>query len=358
MTSASLVAVLLRDLSPKSVYANAAPVARTLMMTVTPSLFLMSLYTRLLEAQSDVIAGMGRFSQALRDVVVWGLVLVTYFAIGNLLAHYLNALYRAMAGIGSLRATANQMAALLKTASTSPGGVWNTIKEINALPLRIATVLVFYATLVVTTLLEALLRIAQAIGFEVAFLYGLIAIPLALSRTLSLVRGFVKLMGFFVLWPIVQALLLAVFTPLFTRAVGDLQRLVGPGAYMIVYAHMLFTILNLILCAVLLAAPYVTASLIENAGAAQPLIAPYLAAVTAVGATMAMGVGQGAARAAHAWFEGDPDIDTVAPRPTATLHVPIDPDYWPESADGSVPLTNYLDPQFDAPKPEEPDEKA
>ncbi|HUW97648.1 MAG TPA: hypothetical protein VMV40_02240 [Acidiferrobacter sp.] len=355
MNSASLVANFLGYLSPRGVYTAAAPIAHTLMTTVTPSLFVIALYIRLLETQSDAVMGMGRFSQAIKDIAVWGVILVVYFSAGNLIAHYLNALYAEMARIGSLHTVALQMAALLKTADKTPSGSWSTIKEINALPMRIATVLLYYATLVITTFLEALLRIAQAIGYEVAFLYGLIAIPLAISRTISLMRGFAKLMGFFVLWPVIQALLLAVFSPIFTQAIADLQQLLGPSDYMIVYAHMLFTILNLILCAVLLAAPYITASLVENAGAAQPILSPYIGALTGMGMTMAMGVGQGAARMARPFLEDDPEITSIAPGPVDTLHVPRDPDYWPTSADATVPLTNYLDPEFDAPAKDERD---
>lgn len=356
MNSASLVADLLGSLAPGSVYKAAAPVARVLLTTVTPSLFVIALYVRLLEAQLDAVVGAGRLAQALRDIAVWGVVLVVYFSLGNLINGYLNSLYGAMSRLGSLRSVADQMAVLLSAAAHGPSGVWGTLKEINSLPLRLATVLLYYASLVMTTFLEALLRIAQAIGYEFAFLYGLIAIPLALSRTLSLLRGFAKLMGFFVLWPVVQALLLAVFSPLFTGAVGGLQGILGRSDYMLIYAHMLFTILDLILCAVFLAAPYITASLIENAGAGHPFISPYLGGLSGTGTTFAAGVGALAARSTAPLLEEDDEVITVPPRPVGTLHVAQDPDYWPLSADGTVPLTNYLDPMFDAPKTEDGDD--
>lgn len=350
MSSASLVADLLGYLSPKSVYRVASPVADVLMRTVTPSLFVVALYTRLLEAQLDSVSGAGQLARVVRDVAVWGVILTTYFALGHLVNHYLNALYAAMGRIGSLRLVATQMATLLDTAAKGPSGVWGTIKEINALPLRLATVLLYYATLVMTTFLEALLRIAQAIGYEFAFLYGLVAIPLALSRTLSLLRGFAKLLGFFVLWPVVQALLLAVFSPIFTHAVSELQSLLGKADYMIVYAHMLFTILNLVLCAVLLAAPYITASLIENAGAAHPFLTPYTGALSQVGATAAAAVSRGAAKAADYYIYGpDEDILSLPPRRMPELHIPADPDFWPSAHDNNPVRTNYLKPQYDGP---------
>ncbi|WP_298135411.1 hypothetical protein [Acidiferrobacter sp.] len=357
MNSASLVADLLGYLAPTRVYRAAAPVAAVLMRTVTPSLFVVALYTRLLEAQLDSVSGAGQLARVVRDAAVWGVVLTAYFALGGLVNHYLNALYAAMGRIGSLRLVATQMATLLATAAKGPSGVWGTIKEINALPLRLATVLLYYATLVMTTFLEALLRIAQAIGYEFAFLYGLVAIPLALSRTLSLVRGFAKLLGFFILWPVVQALLLAVFSPLFTHAVSALQGLLGKADYMIVYAHMLFTILNLVLCAVLLAAPYITASLIENAGAAQPVLSPYLGAISQFGATLATGVDRGAAKAADIYLHGpDEDILSLPPGRMPELHIPPDPNFWPSAHDGSAVRTNYLHPQYDGPPKSEQDD--
>jgi len=359
MNSGVLVAHLLSALNPSGVYKATAPVARVIMTTVTPSLYLLALYVRLLETQFDTVLGAtGRLAQALRDIAVWGVVLVVYFAAGDLINHFLNALYRDMGRMGSLRSVAQQMAAILKVAAKGPSGAWGTLKEINALPLTLATVLLYYTTLVLTTFLEALLRITQAIGYEFAFLYGLIAIPISLSRTFSLLRGFAKLMGFFILWPIVQALLLSVFSPLFLKAVSDLQWMLGKADYMLIYAHMLFTILNLILCAVLCAAPYITASLIENAGAAHPLIEPHLRALSGFGNALSQGVGAVARRAAAPLLEEDEEITSAAPRPMPTLHIPKDPDYWPISADGNVPLTNYLDPQFDAPKKEDTDDKA
>ncbi len=350
MTGLYFVADLLRYLSPRGVFREGRPVADLMMRTVTPSLFVVALYTRLLEAQLDAIAGSGQLARALRDVAAWGVGLLIYFSAGDLIVHYLNALYGAMARIGSLSLVATQMAALLTVANHGPSGLWATIKEVNALPLRLTTVFIYYTTLVVTTFLEVLLRIAQAIGYEFSFLYGLIALPLAVSRNFSLLRGFAKLMGFFVLWPIVQALLLAVFAPIFTHAVATLQGLLGRSDYMTVYAHMLFTILNLVLAAVLIAAPYVTAVLVENAGAGRSLVEPYLGRVTQ-GAAILDHATTSASVAAVRWYrDRDTDVLSVKPRRMPVLHIPSDPDYWPVSRDGRVPRTNYLKPDFDGPE--------
>ncbi|MHB1566385.1 MAG: hypothetical protein ACYCXG_06670 [Acidiferrobacter sp.] len=356
MNSASLVADLMNALSPGVVENLAQPVAHTLVTTISPTLLLIGLYVRLLEAQASTVMGVGRFSQALRDIFVWGTVLVVYFAAGGLVTGYLNALYALMARIGSLHTVARQMAALLTTAAQRPHGVLADVEDVNTLPLQIATVFIYYLTLVLTALLESLLRIAETIGFEFAFLYGLIAIPLALSSTFSLLRGWARLMGFFILWPVVESLLLAVFAPVFTQAVASLQQYLGPSDYMIVYAHMLFSILNLIICAVLIAAPYITGALVENAGGAQPLLAPYMGALATAGATLAAGVDRGVAATVASWPEMRAPL-AVAPRPMPVIRVPSDPDY----VDGlamEIPRTNYLDPQFDKPPPPAADDEA
>lgn len=354
MNGASLVADLMTALSPRVVENLARPAAHTLVTTISPTLLLIGLYVRLLEAQASAVIGLGRFSQALRDILLWGTVLVAYFAAGALVTGYLNALYAVMARIGSLHTVALQMTVLLQTAAQRPHGVLADVEDVNTLPLQIATVFIYYMTLVLTALLEALLRIAETIGFEFAFLYGLIAIPLALSSTFSLLRGWARLMGFFLLWPVVESLLLAVFAPVFTQAVASLKPLLGPSDYMIIYAHMLFSVLNLIICAVLIAAPYITSALIDNAGGAQPLLAPYIGALTTAGTTLAAGVDRGVA-AASAWWPEMRAPQAVAPRSMPVLHVPPDPHY----VDGlamEIPRTNYLDPQFDKPPPPPGDE--
>ncbi len=352
MTPASLVAALLSALNPGIVEKLARPVMDMLLVTATPTLFLISLYVRLFETQAAMIGGSGRYALALRDIALYGTLLVFYALLGGLVGRYLDSLYAALGDVGSLRAVSAQMTALLKLAERRPQGAWASLEEINALPMQIATVAIYYLTLVVTAFLEALLRIAEVLGYEFAFLYGLIALPLAVSSTFSLARGWAKLMGFFLLWPVVQALLLAVFAPLFTQALKTLMQVVGPSDYMVVYAHMLFTVLNLLLCTVLLAAPYVTGALIENAGAMQPFLAPYLTALGGTGLAVAASLESHVRARLEEWPQERAPM-AFDPRPMPELHVPPDPDFHDSLANEDVPRTNYLDPEFDKPPPKE-----
>ncbi len=352
MTPASLVAALLSALNPDIVERLVRPVMDMLLVTATPTLFLIALYVRLFETQAAMIGGTGRYALALRDIALYGTALVLYVLLGGLVGRYLDDLYKALGHLGSLRAVSAQMTALLKLAARRPHGAWASLAEINALPMQIATVAIYYLTLVVTAFLEALLRIAGVLGYEFAFLYGLIALPLAVSTTFSLVRGWAKLMGFFLLWPVVQALLLAVFSPLFTQALKTLMQMVGPSDYMVVYAHMLFTILNLLLCAVLLAAPYVTAALIENAGSVHPFLTPYITALGGTGQAAAAGLENHVRARLEAWPQERAPI-AFDPRRMPELHVPPDPDFHESLVTGDVPKTNYLDPEFDKPPPKE-----
>ncbi len=351
MTAASLVGSLLAALDPGVIEKLVKPAMAMLLETVTPTLFLIALYGRLLEAQMAVVGGAGRYAVALRDMGLYGVLIVSYAMLGGLVGHYLNSLYRALGSLGSLHAVSIEMTALLKQAAVRPHGALATIEEIDSLPMQIVTMGIYYLTLVITAFLVALLRIAQVLGYEFAFLYGLIALPLALSNILSLVRGWAKLMGFFLLWPVVEALLLAVFAPLFTHALKALMQVAGPSGYMVVYAHMIFTILNLILCAVLLAAPYVTATLIDNAGSAQPLFAPYVTSLGGTGQAMAASL-EARVRQMLDSIPQDRAPMTSDARRMPELHIPPDPDYHPSIATGDVPKTNYLDPRFDGPPKE------
>lgn len=343
------VSQLLTLLNPKGVQPLAGHLAHTLMVTVSPTLLLIGLYVRLLEVQGAAIVGVGRFGLALRDAFVWSFVLVAYFEIGQLINDYVNALYADLAQIGSLRAISIQMNYLLSVSQGHSVSVVEQLESIGSLPMRMATIFTFYVTLIVAIFLDALLRIAQSIGYEVAFLYGLIAIPLSLSVTISLLRGWAKLMGFFLLWPVVQALLLAVFSPIFTNALVSLRQTVGHTGWTAVYAHLLFTVLNLIVCAVLLVAPLLTHALIDNAGGAQPLLAPYLGAIQGFGASMSRGVDAVAGRAGSALLAPDPEPMSAVRARMPELHIAPDPEFVPSPMVNPTVLTNYLDPRFDDP---------
>ena len=153
--------------------------------------------------------------------------------------------------------------------------------------------LFYYATLILVAFLTAFLKIANVMTFGIAFIWGLIAIPISISTTFRILRGWAYLLGFALVWPIVQGLLMAMFSMLFAGSSETLMTL--PDADPMLRSAnimMLFAVMHLLLGAVMVAAPFIANALVTNASAASGVVMPFVGA--------AVGAAAGTAAAGHA----------------------------------------------------------
>jgi hypothetical protein len=160
------------------------------------------------------------------------------------------------------------------------------------------TAFLYYLTLLIVTFISVFLSIAHAIIFGLAFIWGLIAIPMSISNTLRILRGWAYLVGLVIAWPVVQGLLMAMFTGLFVHAAGLLQNQNANAVFIQGDLQLLFAILNLVLAAVLVAAPYIANALVTNSPSAAGAITPFVGAAiaAAVGTAEATKSGAGGVR--------------------------------------------------------------
>ena len=144
----------------------------------------------------------------------------------------------------------------------------------------------YYVTLVVVGFLEVFLKVANVLVFGVAFIWGLIAIPVSISTTFRILRGWGLLVAFALVWPIVQGLIMGMFSALFINAANTLTTTPDPNGVMLVANLMLLAaVAHLLLAAVMIASPLVANALVSNASAAAGVVMPF------VGAAVAAGVG-------------------------------------------------------------------
>ena len=281
---------LIDSLNPQPVYAASAAAARYVAATFTPPLLVIAIYLRTLQTQLDALGGAGRWAQALRDIALWGTVLAVYFGVATVLAGFMNAVYHSLDRIGSLGLITGQLASLIAAASAKRSGAGSLAGLFDDLAANLVKAVMFvcyYFTLLVVAFLAAFLRVAQAIAYGIAFLWGLIAIPLSIANGLRLLRPWGQLLGTVLLWPVVQALMLALFAPVFHHAanalVADPQVTAADSGGMV---YMLYSILNLIVSALLVAAPFVAHALVAS-GAVGGLVGPFTAAAVAAGSGLA-----------------------------------------------------------------------
>lgn len=300
------VPALLRLLSPRPVYAAMTPLAQTVSRTFTPSLLLLGVYLRIVETQIESFSGAARWVDAIRDIVLWGLVLTLYFAVGGWIAGYMNGIYAITERWGSVATISADLGRGMATAATAVAQVNPVVRlaaSLASLPVRVIALLIYYVSLALLVFVAAFMGIMHAIGYSLAFIYGLIAIPISVSGRLRIIRGWAVLYGFVLLWPVVQALIVALFRPIFSGAVQALTASTGALLWSVTEIYFLFAVLNLLVAAVLLMAPAIAYGLVSN-------IAP--ASLSWSAASL---VGNVAAKAwsivepAPVWYQQDLDIE-------------------------------------------------
>lgn len=306
------IALLISNLDVSSIYRSSGAIAKVLSVSLSPVLLIIAIYIRILRDSLDTFSSnsSGMWSRAVRDFVMWGVVLALYFSFGNLIINFANDIYRWADEIGGLKLLTADMSAASKTIDAklkaqSMGSSMLTGLATGAGTLSFITGVFYYLSLLIVAFLVAALKIAHALIFGFAFIWGLIAIPLSVSQSIKLLRGWALLLGFALLWPLVQALLIALIRPTMIGALNMISNADANAGVEMMSADLIMTVLNLLFAATVIAAPYLTSALVNNSPAAAAMVTPFVSAALA-GVAAAAGGAQGSAKMARQYLGKDP----------------------------------------------------
>jgi hypothetical protein len=306
------IALLISNLDVSSIYRSSGAIAKVLSVSLSPVLLIIAIYIRILRDSLDTFSSnsSGMWSRAVRDFVMWGIVLALYFGFGNLIINFANDIYRWADEIGGLKLLTSDMSAASKVIDAklkaqSMGSSFLTGLATGAGTLSFITGLFYYLSLLIVAFLVAALKIAHALIFGFAFIWGLIAIPLSVSQSIKLLRGWALLLGFALLWPLVQALLIALIRPTMIGALLMISNADANAGVEMMSADLIMTVLNLLFAATVIAAPYLTSALVNNSPAAATMVTPFVSAALA-GVAAAAGGAQGSAKMARQYLGQEP----------------------------------------------------
>ncbi len=275
-----------RLIVPTSIYDGVEVIARGLFTYITPVLLVIGIATRTLEEQLDMTNTTGRWVNALRDMAVIGVVITAYFALGNMVNEFFTASYSYFERIGSVGSIASQLADTLETleqqnedtgmVSMITGGAWYW-----------ASIVVYYLSLIAVTTIIAFLHLAQALGYGLCFCWGLIALPMSITRNLGLLRGWAMFTAFMLVWPIIESLTMGMIASIFSNVADTLTDATSGNTDIEQgVITMAYTTLNIILVIIAIVAPFVTNALVANAPAGKDFVVPFIAGAMANVAAM------------------------------------------------------------------------
>ena len=292
------LAALLTSFDVSALFPVIKGLADTVGKFLSPVLLLIAIYIRLMETQIDGLVSGGKYGAALRDMVLWTFVLGAYYSIGAYVIEVFNPIYAWLDDFGSLKTTMASFSAVIakNKITIESGGI--TAWGLASAPYVVVAELFYYGSLIIVAFITAFLKVANVLVFGVAFIWGLIAIPISISTTFKILRGWAYLCAFALVWPIVQGLMMAIFAMLFTASTDTLMAV--PDADPMLRAAnimMLFSVMHLLLAAVMVSAPFIANSLVTNSPAAAAIVMPFVGAAVAAGAGTAMAAGEGTGKA-------------------------------------------------------------
>lgn len=274
------------DLAP--LYTIIQSLARDVAMYISPTLLLIAIYTRTVETQLEGLVSGPNWAAAIRDMVGWGVVLGLYGAIGYYIIDFMNSIYAWGDAQGSLETLMKVFSDILQKWSNKLNYEDINLSTLVSTPVVLFTGLMYYVTLILATFVSMALKVANVLIYGFAYIWGLIAIPMSITRSFRILRGWGLLIGMALIWPFVQSMFLAVFTVLFKNAAAGI--VADPTlntAIALSNVYLLFSVMHLLLMAVLIASPFVAQALAANAPAAAGVVTPFVGAALAAGAITA-----------------------------------------------------------------------
>lgn len=307
------------DLAP--LYTIIQGLATDVATYISPTLLIIAIYTRTMETQLDGLVSGGKWAIAIRDMVGWGVVLGLYGAIGYYIIDFMNSIYGWAESKGSLDTLMKTFSDIMQKWSDKLTMNDVSLTTLLSTPVVLFTGLAYYLTLILATFVAMFLKVANVLIYGVAYIWGLIAIPMSITTNFRILRGWGLLMGMALLWPFIQALFLTVFTELFKNAANVI--VADPDintAIALSNVYMLFSVMHLLLIAVLIASPFIAQALVANAPAAAGIVTPFVGAALAAGALTAKAsekAGGAAGGRIRDFMSGGSSSATSAPAPRA-----------------------------------------
>lgn len=283
------VEILMSSFDVSIAYGVVLMLANKVLTLITPVLFLMAVSIRIMETQLEGLTSGGKWSSALKDIFMLGAAIGVYFGAFALIAVFANTIYAWIEHTGSISAITDRFNGIIDGIKAKRGeqSYLDFALGITAVPFQAISLPFYEGTLLLAAFFTLFLKLAHAFGFGVAFVWGLIAIPMSVTSNLKLLRGWGLLVGFILAWPLVEGLIISLFAPMFQNSADRLVQDINTNAdWNLVGVHLLFGLAHLLLVAILVAAPMITVYLTANAASGGALILPFGAA--AMGAAAAL----------------------------------------------------------------------
>ncbi len=252
-------------------------------------LLVASSYVRIIETQLAGHGMHGEWWASLRAISLWSFALGAYYMFGALFAGFANDLFRFFADhVGSADGINNELDRIgefIKAKSKVENSYslfsidyWKVFgSKLASVPGLAIGLSGYYISSLLLYIVDGGLRLAHAIVYSFTFIIGLIILPLAISQKISILRGWGMLLGYLLLWPIVDSIFMGLlFLPVHAGTAKLISESTSAAFFDVVNLTFITTAIQLLEVIFKVAALWITAVLVSNYGSAQAAATPFV----------------------------------------------------------------------------------
>ncbi len=283
--------LLVASLNPYGVYQSSQNMATNVFLFLTPFLLVIAVAIRTLETQLDTVSGVGKWEKAIRDFILFGFLIGSYFGVMTLLNLFMNEVYLLTNDFGNYQTLSKKLETLMDISLglKQTDAEWLTkLKGLDTTPHGLVIFLIYRVSNIFVVTTYVFLQAAHALSYSFALIMGLIVLPMAITQKLNVLKGWGLVLGTAFLWPIVESLFMGLTGDMFIKAVQamlDEQAKLGLGLEDKAEIRAFFATVNFVLGMIMITAPIVTGAVLAGGNAMFPMVAPFAAGSMALAGT-------------------------------------------------------------------------
>ncbi len=287
--------LLVSSLNPYGVYQTSQNMAANVFMFLSPFLLVIAVSIRTLETQLDTVSGLGKWEKAVRDFILFGFLIGSYFGVMTLLNLFMNEVYLLTNDVGNYQTLSTTLQKLMDEGLGVKQSDWEWLKSTKRAdmsPVGILMIFLYWVSNLFVVSVYVFLQVAHALTYSFAFVTGLIVLPMAITQKFNVLKGWGLVLGTAFFWPIVESLFMGFAGDIFTKSIKTM--LVDQTILMRMEdkadLRAFFATINVVLGMIMITAPIVTAAVLAGTNAMFPMVAPFAAgAMTVAGTALAAG---------------------------------------------------------------------
>jgi len=320
--SDTLVDVLIRFFNYSKIYEAAGAYSGVLALAFGPVMTTLAVMIRAAESQTETLFGRPEWPRAIMAILVVIFAYVGYTGIFNYVVSFFNDIYSGLSGFGNLNMVMNKVARYIDKINAVLITKESDAIDFISSPVVFVAYISYLVSVGAVTTLYVFLRMALAISFCLAFLWGLITIPLAMTKHFRVLKGTLLMIAAVLVWPLVEYLLNGFLMYLMDDTLAQFTNKIASntasyGTKADVYG--VFIIINIILAVIMIVAPFLAWALVSNGNPIAPiatifsagalaankmLVEKYLSAYQKGGSAIASMVGKNAGKLGKAAISG------------------------------------------------------